>query len=254
MPKPFLTIDDRQIVNLERELRIFTKKGVPFATRNALNNAVFFGRKIAVKTIKKKMVLRNTFAVRSVRVEKTTSLTIGQQKSKLGSVEDFMADQEFGAVKSKRGKKGVRITTSFAAGQGMQARPRTRVARGSNKISKIKLNRNSRKGKNRKQRNIIAIAVAAKSSSKFVYLDLGDRQGIFKVLGKGGRFKGKSRRGQSKLRIKMVHDLSNDSVVIPKNPWLAPTTNTVIRWLPRMYFNELKKQADFHFKGFKRVS
>lgn len=229
-----LSINTREIDKLEAWLAVLNDRAIPFATKSALNSTAFLSRKVAQKfTIPQKMTLRNKHAVGSVRVEMAKTLRISKQESKVGSIVDYMADQEFGAIKPTRGKEGVRITTNFAAGQPDSQKPRTKVARGANKIRKIQLKRGKRKGKSRKQRNLIAIAEAGKSNNKYVFLNLGRRKGIFRVVGRS-----KTR------RIKMVHDLTKPSVKIPRNPWLQPATKSAFRLMPKFYIKALNFQID----------
>ena len=173
------------------------------------------------------MVNRNRFTKQSIQVEQARTLNVARQSSAVGSTQSYMADQEFGATKSKKGKRGVAITTGYAAGQEGQE-PRTKLARKPNKMANIRLRRKRKKGKNRLQQNIIAIHEAAASGQKYVFLDLGRREGIFKVIG-----------GKRRPKIKMVQDLSNESVDVPRNPWLKPVVDTTRSVMPTFYRDAL---------------
>ena len=149
----------------------------------------------------------------------------------MGTIADYLEVQEFGGTKLKRGSVGVAIPTSYAAGQALGSQPRIRLARRANQLKAIRLKRSRKRGSNRKQRNIAAI----RSGQKFVFLDLGRRQGIFRVLG-----------GKRKPRIKMVWDMTQQAVVIPRNPWLQPATRRVEKVLPRLYREALRFQLRRH--------
>ena len=149
----------------------------------------------------------------------------------MGSVADYMEDQEFGATITRKGSKGKPIATSYAAGQEGQ-QPRTKVPRKANKLASIQLKRNKQAGGSRKQRNLMAVKQAAASGSKFVYMDLGRRQGIFRVLG-----------GKKKPRVRMVWDLSNTTVIIPRRPTIGPAATATRRLMPEIYREALVFQA-----------
>jgi hypothetical protein len=228
------TINSPDIQRLQDDLEFFARRSIPFATKKALNDSAFAARAIAQADIRASMTTRNQFTARSVRVTQANTLRISRQAAIVGSIADYMADQEFGAVQAKTGNVGVAIPTSFAAGQG-EARLRTRLPRRANKLSNIQLSRGRNRSQSRAQRNIVAIRRAAASGRKFVFLDLQRSKGIFKVTG-----------GQRRPKIKMVYDLSRQSVVIPANPWLRPAFNEAITMQPAFYADALRFQARRH--------
>ncbi len=224
-------VDNRDIKKMERDLKTFARQAYPFATRQTVNDAAFQAQKIARVDVQRDMVLRNRFTVQSIQVDQAKTLQITRQEATIGSIADYMEDQEFGAVKAKGGKEGVAIATSYSAGQGENAQPRTRLPRKPNTMANIQLQRRRKKGSNRKQQNLIAIKQAAESGRKYVFLDLGRRKGIFKVTG-----------GKRRHKMKMVHDMTKESVIIPKNPWLKPAFDESARMLPAFYADALRFQ------------
>lgn len=224
-------VDTKSIKQMERDLKTFASKAYPFATRKTVNDAAFQAQRIARTDVKDNMTNRNRFTVQSIQVEQTRTLRVSRQASVIGSTADYMEDQEFGAVKSKTGKEGVQIATSYSAGQGENAQPRTRLPRKPNRMASISLQKRRKKGGSRKQQNFIAIRQAAATGRKFVFLDLGRRKGIFRVTG-----------GKRRPKIKMVHDMTKQSVVIPKNPWLKPAFDEAARMLPAFYADALRFQ------------
>lgn len=224
-------INNRDIKQLERDLKKFADKAHPFATRKTVNDGAFQTQKIARANIQDNMVTRNRFTVQSVRVDQARTLDVRRQAATVGSIAEYMEDQEFGTVKAKGGKEGVTIATSYSAGQGENAQPRTRLPRKPNKMANIQLQRRRKKGAGRKQQNLISIRQAAETGRKYVFLDLGRRKGIFKVTG-----------GKRRPKIKMVHDMTKDSVIVPKNPWLKPAFNEAARMLPAFYADALRFQ------------
>lgn len=225
-------VNNSDIRELERDLKTFASRAYPYATRKTINDAAFQAQRIARTDVRNDMVLRNRFTVQSIQVDQARTLAVSRQAATVGSIADYMGDQEFGATKTKTGKEGVAIATSYSAGQGQNAEPRTRLPRKPNKLANIQLRNKRRQGSSRKQRNLIAIKQAAEGGHKFVFLDLGRRKGIFRVTG-----------GKRNPKIRMVHDLTRQSVVIPKNPWLKPAFDEAARMVPAFYADALRFQA-----------
>ena len=228
-------INTNDVRKLEDDLKTFARKSVPFATRKTLNDSAFAARAIAQADVRESMVNRNRFTAQSIQVDQAKTLQISRQAAIVGSIADYMEDQEFGAIKSKTGKEGVQIATSYSAGQGENGQPRTRLPRKANTMSQIQLSKRRSKGTSRKQRNLVAIKQAAATGRKYVFLDLGKSKGIFKVIG-----------GKRRPKIKMVHDMTRESVVIPKNPWLKPAFDEALRMQPAFYADALRFQARKH--------
>ena len=221
----------KSIKNFEKDLLTFAAKALPQATKWVLNTAAFDTREKSQEIIKKNMILRNSYTVRSIRVDQTRSLNIGDQESSVGSTAEYMERQEFGGVKRGVGSSNLHIPTSFSAGQSMISKPRMKMPRGQNKLSKIKLRKTGRKFSSKKQRNFVAIKMAAEAKLKYVYLNLKGSKGLFRITG-----------GKRKRQIKMVHDMSRKMVRTPKNPWLLPATEKVEAKIPRMYGTAIKFQ------------
>ena len=223
--------DTREIKQYEDDLKQFAAKAYPFATRKTINDAAFQTQQIARADIGRSMTTRNAYTRQSIQVDQSRTLNVRRQAAEVGSTADYMEDQEFGAIKAKRGAQGVAIPTSYAAGQGMNAKPRKRLPRRANNLANIRLSKRRKKGPSRKIQNMVAIRDAATSGRPFVFLDLGRKKGIFRVLG-----------GKGRTKIKMVVDLSSDSVTIPRNPWLKPATGEAAVMLPAFYERALRFQ------------
>lgn len=223
-------INNKGLLAYERKLEKLRARAIPFATRNTLNALAFETRKQSIENLRSNFTLRNKWTERSVMVEKASGLNIRTQQAITGSVQDYLRKQEFGATEQSTGAHGVAIPTSYASGE-EGARPRQRLPRRPNQIQNILLSRKRNQGKNRKQRNLIAVKQAAAGGNKFVFLDLGKRKGIFRVLG-----------GKRAPRIKMVHDLSKPSITLAARPWLSPATDTAVRKMPQFYEAALKAQ------------
>lgn len=229
-----LKIDDSDVVKFELDLLRLRKKAIPFATKAAINGFAFRARTLAQGEIGEKFIERNRWSRQSIRVETTKTLKISQQQSIVGSIAPYMATQEFGGTEAKEGRHGVAIPTAFAAGQAENTNPRTRLPKKPHKMAAIQLTRTRGRG-SAKQRRAMIVRGAAKSGRKFVYMNLGQRKGIFKVTGSARR-----------PRIKMVWDLTRPVVNIPAKPWLSPAVAATIRVAPSIYIDALRFQIKRH--------
>jgi hypothetical protein len=239
MARPAVDFVSPDLIKLEKKIGKFTKLGLPIAQQKTMDRGAGATKVNAQRRVKRDMILRNKWTMNSIRVEKSKGLFRTQTPAKVGSVQPYMADQEFGGISRSKGKQGKRITTTYASGEGENARPRRRRAKGKNQIRKIRLQNKSYKGKTKMQKAIIAIKQAApKGRGKHVYLDMPwtkGKKGIFKVMG-----------GKRRPRIKMVHSLKKRSVVVPKRPWLKPSVAAIVPLMPTFYVLELNAQARFH--------
>ena len=223
-------IDDREIKQLEADLQTFARRAIPFASRNTLNSTAFTARLEWQVEVRNKLITRNKFTENSIRVDKAKGLDVSRQEAVVGSIAPYMEDQEFGGSKSKKGKEGVAIPTTYSAGQGDNARPRTRLPRKPNKMANIRIKHNKLRG-SRKQRNLVAIQEAITTGNKYVFLDLSRRKGLFKIVG-----------GKRNPRLKMVWDLTRQSVRIPATPTLQPTIERVGPLVPEIHKESLEFQ------------
>ena len=223
-------IDDNDIKKLEKQLMRLSKKSMPKVTGKTLNDVAFQSRSIAVADLGKTMITRNTWTKRSLGVNRSFGNVIHKQQSEMGSTEKYMEKQEFGGINRSRGKHGVTIPTSYAAGQ-ERANPRTKAVRKPNRMQSIRLNQRVRNAKNRRQHNKIAVMHAAKTKQRFVFLELDRRKGIFKVLGT-----------KKKPRVKMVQDMTKKQTRVPARPWLRPATDEAVRMLPGLYAHNLRRE------------
>lgn len=238
-----LEINDRELWKLERDLNTYAKRAAGFASRDALNFAAFNTQAAARERIRREMINRNQFTVRSVLVDRAKSSRIAAQEAIVGSIAPYMATQEFGGRTAFRGDNQTRIPTSFAAGQD-GSKPRTKLPTSTNKFRNIKLRRKVRKGKfaSNVQKRFLTALVAARDGERFVYLEGGtgghSGTGIYRVWGRNkvrGQYRG--------VKTRMVYNMSRSPRRIPKNPWLTPSVREVEKTLPSLYAVALRNQA-----------
>ena len=220
-----IEIDEKQIKQYAADLKTFASRAYPFATKATVNRAAFETRKEYQANMRGELTLRNKWTERSVQVDQARTLEVSRQEAVVGSVAPYMDEQEFGGV-VRSGGTYQPIATSYAAGQ---TGKRTRLPRKPNKLRNIRLKR--RPGGS----NPAAVREAAGSGNKYIYMDMGRRRGIFRVLG-----------SKRKPRIRMVWDLSRRSVRVPRNPLLAPATNKIEKRIPQYYAEAALFQLQRH--------
>lgn len=241
--------DISKIEKYEDDLKKFAERAYPFATREMLNNTAFNAQDRIRAEIKRKFTLRNTHTRRSIEVEKAGTLNVRNQMSVVGSTAPYMEDQEFGTVITKKGKKGVPIPTSVASGEGRSAIPRRRLPTRVNKLKSIELSRRgSKRFKTRKQEVFLKTLFAARSGSKYVFLDTTRKQAIYRIKGRGridkkGRITG--------IKMDMVWDLTRDAVSLSRSPTIFPMAIESQKQQPFFYVKALEFQLKRQglFKG-----
>lgn len=232
-----IRFDDSNIRRLERDLKTFSAKSLPFAVRNGLTAQASAGKRLWGDEIREGMINRNKFtAGPAIRFERARGLRVDSMESRVGSIADYMDEQEFGGTVSKSGKHGVPIATPYAAGHAMDSRPRKRAVRRPNWQTRIEINKKRKVRGSKKKQNFVAIREAAKSGRGFVYLELNhNRKGIYKVMG-----------GPNRAKIRKVWDLSRPAVRIPAKPTLRPTLKQVEKRAPALYRAALLQQLKRH--------
>jgi len=230
------SIDDKETKRLEKELGVLRDRAFPFATKETLNRTAFVAQKMYRRNIQRKLTTRNKYTEQSIRVEMAKGLSIRNQMSVVGSIADYMEDQEFSGIKSKTGKHGVAITTSFASGEGRGAQPRKRLAKKKNKMRNIRLTKTRSRAKNKKQAIVLKIKQAINTGNRTIFHDFGNgSRGILRVVG--------GRKGHTKgARLEMIQDMSKRTVTIPKTPLLKPAYEKATLMMPRIYRDSLRFQ------------
>jgi hypothetical protein len=221
-----LKIDMKQIADLENTLGQLNARGIAFAQRNAINDMAFATMRESKDTIRNEFINRNKWTANSVRVDPARST---RDSSEVGSTEEYMLDQELGATKTEH----TQMATPAASGESNRAKVRRKPVRRANRMANINLGSRSRTGGPRAQQNMIALREAKESGRKFVYLDRGKTKGIYKVMGT-----------KKRPKSRMVQNMSRKVAVVPKHPWLAPSSKTVMANAPEMYHKRLQQQLD----------
>lgn len=221
-----ITIDNDGVMKLADKLEKMSGRAIPYATRSALNKAAFFARGEAQEVIGRNMIERNKWTRRSVMVQTAKGLNINKQESEVGSVQDYMETQEYGGTVTGRGKTKP-IPTGYAAGQDGQ-RKRTKVPTRVNKMRNIRVG-----SRNRRNTLFQSAIIAANAGDKF-FKTSGRKSAIYRVWGK------RKRKGQwTRVKMRMVYDMSRRSVRVPKSPWLAPAIKATVKAWPRILKKEI---------------
>ena len=248
-----MEIDTRELKMLERGLQTFARKSVPFATRQVINQQAFASRSGMQDNISRDMVNRNKYTRGSIRVDRSTSLNIDKQQSVMGSIAEYMDDQEHGTLITSEGKHGHPIPTATASNEGDRAYPRKRPRAPSKRLAKIRLankrvkhhvGRGSlRAPSSKKHEFVLKQIMAVKTGQRFFFFSGGKRTGIYHI--RGGRKKGRVI-NLDNTRTRMVYNLNKRNVLIPATPTMFPAVREVIKNTPVLYRRALLYQLRRH--------
>jgi hypothetical protein len=224
--------DLTQLKRLGRQLEKARIEGVPHAIRDYCNGAAFEARGEWIETIGNKLTLRNTWTVRSIRVEKARGIDIKRMSATVGSTAPYMADQEEGATNAKSGKHGVAIPTGASAGQ-KGAKKRTKPIRGRNYLGNLRVTQ--RISGTRQRRNAAAMQRAVKSGTRVAFLELANgKQGLFRINGSAKRM-GKPT---------MLYDLTRASTVTPPSATMQTSLKALEPRLPNIAIRAVMTQLN----------
>lgn len=229
--RPYLLdVDLKELQKFEKDLLRFKSKALPFAVRETINEIAFEAQRTWKQILPTKMKLRNKYTQQSIRVEKAKNLNIQTMQSRVGSIADYMDEQEFGGVEAKKKKHGVPIPA---------AAPGRRKNRG--KVAKAKqfkaINILPSVQGSRSRKIVVAMAMAKKRGGpSFAFLKVKPgRKGIFSLDP-----------GSKRSGIRKIWDLSKSSVVTPANPTMSLAVKDAIKRGPGIYREALIKQLRFH--------
>jgi hypothetical protein len=218
--------DDREFRQLARRLRREAPKALKYAARNSLNRAAFDARKQWQREMQTTFVLRNRWTVGSIRVEKVRGLNIDTMESRVGSLADYMKTQEEGGTLQGKGKHGYRRPTK-------RAKPPRRLLRPRFKMERLELTRpDLERYGSTEQKIAVATRQAYAQGAKFVFLDISQEgRGIYQVMG-----------SKRRPHMRLIWDMSRDSIKIREHPTLKPAFDWADRRFRRYAKAELLRQ------------
>lgn len=235
-----LTMDTAPIEALENELDKFGKRTFPHAVRDTLNITAFEASKEAKDVANRVFTMRNQYTERSIRYTRARGYTVNQMESSMGSVQEYMRKQEEGFTEVSRGKHGVAVPTSYAAGQ-QGARPRTKPIRRKNWLNRLKVARSKRRAASVAQQMVMATQEAVATGKRTVFLPL-RRPGLYQIVG-GRRTKAGWPKG---ARLKMLYSLEDKSVRTEAHPWMEPAVRVVLTRQDEYYRRALIRQIELN--------
>lgn len=221
-------VDLSDLKRLSRDLKAVSERALPHASRNALNDAAFEARKLWQEQMKDKFILRNDWTTRTLNVQRAKGTNVATMESSVRSNQAYLVTQEYGGFDSGS------VPTGVATGEGRGANPRKKLVRKPNKMGNISLGQRHRRG-TRKQRNAVALHLAASSGKKFVFLELNKKKGLFRLSG-----------GKKQPKLDMVWDTTSKSHRIRATPTLGPAIQRLERELPRIMTKALMDQLKRH--------
>jgi hypothetical protein len=225
-----LTVDTRELKKLSRDLTRVKKSALPYAVRATLNSLAFEARGEYQREMGAKMKLRNKYTVGSVRVDKAGGLQVHTMKATMGTVADYMDEQEEGAVQAKEGKHGVPLPAAAPGARKNRGRvARAKQIRAINILPRVTGHRSRKIG--------AAFSMAARRGGKqFAFLKLRPgRQGIYEI-----------NPGRKRLGLRKVWDLSKGTITIPRNPMMKSAVQRANRLRDGIWREALLSQLKLH--------
>lgn len=238
MSRRVVSVDASDFEKLQKDLHFLRRKALPHAVRNGLNDEAFGARKIWQTEISQTFNEKNKYTRRSIRVEKARGTDLHRMEAVVGSTADYMDEQEEGATLRSSGSYGTPIPTATASGEGrVRGSDRKRPVRAPNKLDAINIAPRVKKG-SRHVRLAGTIALANRKGYNYVFLNLGrkgQKTGIFKLTG-----------GKRRTKLRMVWDLSEQSVRLKPRPTMAPTVANVRGWAAGLHRRAMIDQMRRH--------
>lgn len=234
-----LKLDLRPVEQLENDLDRFGKHALPDAIRDTLNSAVWDLYNDARDQVGRTFIERNKWTRNSIRYNKATGRRVEAMRAEVGSLQEYMAQQEAGFVQRKSGAHGVAIPTPSAAGQN-GAQTRTRALQRRNWLTNIKPPSVSVRGRGR---TIAAVREALRTKNRIVFIDQaqdpwGRPTGFYRVLG-GRRTKSGWPKG---AKLRMIYSTDKATVRTAPHRWLEPATEKITQQFDRYYRDALIRQ------------
>lgn len=223
-----LKVDTNEFHKLERKLELVTRRGVPAATREVLNNLAFETRKLWQREIPRKLILRNKFTVASIRVDKARGSNPKTMYSVVGSIAPWMYRQEFGGLARARRKH-----LAIPQVQARSGRSHRRKVKRSAWLSKITVpNRRRSPGATLRERNLIRAIKAKRAGRRYVLLERrSGGKGLYEIM-----------RTKKRIKVRMLYDLSHEMTRTPPSPTLAPALQAVGKKASRIMKRALLRQ------------
>ena len=241
-----IKMDEAPIEVLENELNKFGERTFPHAVRDYLNITAFEASKEAKETANMVFTMRNQYTTRSIRYERAMGLNIQAMKSAVGSVQEYMREQEEGFTRRGQGKHGVAIPTSYSAGQDGSI-PRTKMIKRKFWLSRLKVSEDIReKYSNTKQSVLRRVQEAVESNTRIIFLGIRGvknyryKKGFYRVV--GGR---KVKRGwPTGAKLRLLYEVERSSVRTDPHKWLEPTVAIIMKRQDEYYRRALIRQIE----------
>jgi hypothetical protein len=222
---------NNDLTRLEHKLKKLSDVGFNIAVMRVLNGAAFAARSGYQSRIASELTNRNTYTVRSVRVERASRNAL---EARTGSVATYMARAEEGGATAITG--GHRpIATNAAAGRGRATEERTRLPLAKFSMRGLTIDRLAlrayHKPPNQRARNAAAVRGMAKRGGGVIYMNTAKGRGLFNISGSAAA-----------PRVDMIYSLRRRTVVTPPHDLLRGATARARVGMATAYRDELRRQ------------
>jgi hypothetical protein len=243
-----INLDTADFRYLENEVDRVNRYGIPNAIRTALTSAAFEARDDARRSLDgstgANFTLRNTYTSRSILAERATGGKISDMRSSVGSIQEYMAEQEEGFTNVSSGRFGLAIPTRFAAGQDGGG-IRTKTIRRKNFLQAVQpikaygFNFPVKRGGNDKSAVWIAMQMAIAEGSRLIFIDrrrdhFHRRTGFYRVIGG-------NKRNPEGAKLKLIYSTTRKTTRVKPHKWLGPSSDRTQKRIPELYRKSLIK-------------
>jgi hypothetical protein len=227
-----LFVDTRDFRKLHDHLERVRSRALPYAARDALNGCAFELRKEWQEKIRGTFTNRNAFTVRSIRVEKATTLDMRAMQSRTGSVAPYMGDQEEGGEVKGKGKHKA-IPSPLAGGGRPGGGKRPRMVSSRFRLSSVNIPQHKVPKYGKRRQNAVLLAIAIRKGERFALLNRmkGKGRGIFEVKGL-----------KRKAKTRLIWNVSKGSVHVKPSETMRLSTLSAGHRFERVIYQSLLRQ------------
>jgi hypothetical protein len=205
-------------------------KAQQIATAKTLNTIAFLSRKNAIKNVKDDFILRNTFTVRNIRVDKANeTYSPENQESRIYATDkaDYMRLQEEGGI--KKPKRGKSLGIGQIAARGGRKKSLIQKKLYLSKIQKQIVPKIRNKGG--RKSSLAQMAEQAFNEKKFLMY----KKNIYKITSFSRA------NGKVQFRKQHIYNISQKNARIKANPWMKPAIYQPARDSQNIYNSNIKK-------------
>jgi hypothetical protein len=201
-----------------QDLKKLSTVAIGFAVAQAMTDVARQAEREWKQELSERFTLRNRWTQGSIRSIGAKPVPGGTTHSTVGSMAPYLRTQEDGGT--LHGKNGG--AKSIPVDWARVGKSHAKLVAKPNQARNIDLLPG--RAKSSRRRNASAITQATRKGRKYVFLEKGNKRGIFKLTG-----------GKKNPKLNLVQTLSHDSVRIKRASTMEPAAMTAVKFAPQAY-------------------